>query len=156
MSFAFGRFIILDGVSPVLLTEMFCYFFAGFVIGYPGVTPDNAYITTVSNVFGAKKPTVSLHTLFPGQEEPAKAKALKNKKFIVKVQIPTTRKSINGVETICDLKKIDLLLFIAKLSGCLILSSPAGGGSMMVYNEDRSVHFFINSDTQGDNYIKIS
>lgn len=56
-------------------------------MGYEGYTK---YTFAVSNVFGAKRPTVGCHEITPGKKNEA-AKALKDKRFVVKIQVPTCK-----------------------------------------------------------------
>ncbi len=58
-------------------------------MGYAGSTPGGQYSAFFSDVFGAKQPSFSTHQVFPGDRESDEAKALKNNRFMVKVQIPT-------------------------------------------------------------------
>ena len=115
-------------------------------MGYEGI---NQWGSVFSNVFGAKKPTMKCYEIAPGKNDAAKA--LKNKRFVVKIQVPTGCKCCPLLSQCLEtmLPYPDITLFDK-----FCLNYSAGEGTLMVYNEDRTIFFGIDSDNSGINGLQ--
>ena len=75
-------------------------------MGYEGNTK---YSFVLSNVLGAKKPTIGCHEITPGKKNEA-AEVLKDKRFVVKIQVPMPCKyRFNTINSIDEKNQVFLL-----------------------------------------------